>query len=70
MSKLDSNEVLKYARRRKTFSTQQVADHFGVSKQQAAAGIAILRIKEVLDRVEATGVSNGDDSSRWAYKGA
>lgn len=69
MSKLDSNEVLKYARRRKTFSTQQVADHFGVSKQQAAAGIAILRIKEVLERAEMAGVSNGDNSSRWTYTG-
>jgi hypothetical protein len=66
---LDSNEVLKFAQRRKKFSTKQVADHFQVGFQQAAAGIAILRIKEVLERGPAS-TSKSDRSSRWVYVGA
>jgi hypothetical protein len=68
-NKANSLEVLDWVKKRKTFSTQEVADHFGIRLMQAAANIAILRIKEVVESAPKPERSN-DKSSRWHYCGA
>jgi hypothetical protein len=66
--KADSLEVLDWIKKRGTFSTKQVADHFGIRLMQAAANIAILRIKEVVKPMPKPERSE-DHSSRWVYCG-
>ena len=56
------DDVLPWATKRKTFTTGQVSDQFGVSPGQAAALVAILRIKEAIEPH-----GNGPDgTSAWA----
>lgn len=67
MKKLDANEVAKYAKAKKKFSTLDVVKHFKVRKMQAAAGIAILRIKEVVNPGNPAKDSAG--VSQWVWVG-
>ncbi len=67
-NKADSLDVLEWVKKRGVFSTQQVADHFGIRLMQAAANIAILRIKEVVKSMPKPERSE-DQSSRWQYCG-
>jgi len=67
--RLDANRVLEFAKKHKKFSTEQLAKALGVRPQQAAAGIAICRIKEKLDHGQVPPSSNPDQSSRWLYTG-
>ncbi len=64
---LDSNKVLEFARKTRSFTTDGVARRFGVRRQQAAASIAILRIKEVVKPDDPAKDTNG--SSRWVWTG-
>lgn len=71
--KVKAPEVLEWVKKRGIFSTQQVADHFGIRLMQAAACIAILRIpsqfgKEVVRSMPKPERSE-DQSSRWQYCG-
>jgi hypothetical protein len=61
----NSDVVLTFAQKAKRFTTQGVAGRFKVPKQRAAACIAILRIKEV---VESDGKTR-DGDSKWVYCG-
>jgi hypothetical protein len=67
--RLDSSKVLEWAQRRKRFSTAQVAKTFAVRPNQASAAIAILRIKQVVERDESAGKQSNDKSSRWVFTG-
>lgn len=65
--KLDTNLVIQYVRRRKSFTTDEVAERFEATRGQAAATIAIMRIKTMVERAEPR-VRNG--SSHWRLKQA
>lgn len=65
--RLDSTKVLEWAKKKKSFTTAQVQDTFKVTKMQAAAGIAILRIKEVVEPASPPKTDTG--VSRWVYTG-
>ena len=61
-TKVTAKDVLPWATKRKTFTTQQVSEQFEVSPGQAAALVAILRIKEAIEPH-----GNGlDGTSAWA----
>jgi hypothetical protein len=47
--RLDSSKVAEFARRTRRFTTDRVATQFKVTRQKAAAAIAILRIKETVE---------------------
>ncbi len=64
---LDSSKVLEHVKKVKKVTTQTVADKFKVKFQQAAAAIAILRIKEVIKPDSPSKDSNG--ISRWIWCG-
>lgn len=65
--RLDSSKVAVFAKRVKTFTTDRVASQFKVGRQQAAAAIAILRIK---DQVQpAAGAKDPSGSSHWTWSG-
>lgn len=66
-TRLDSSKVAEFARKAKRFTTDSVATRFRVGKQQAAAAIAILRIKEVVQ--PDTPAKDPHGSSRWAWSG-
>lgn len=66
-SRLDTARVIEYVRRRRSFTTDEVAEKFKVRRGQAAAAIAIMRIKEVVERAEPRS-RNG--SSHWVFTGA
>jgi hypothetical protein len=61
--RLDSDKVLSFAKTKKRFSTDDVARKFSVGRQQAAAAIAILRLKSLLNK-DPQG-AGPDGSSRW-----
>lgn len=61
--RLDSDKVLEFAKTKDTFSTDDVARRFRVPRKQAAAAIAILRLKSLLDRGEPRTAKDG--SSAW-----
>jgi len=63
--RLDSRKVQAWAEKRKAavFTTAQVADKFKVTFRQAAAGVAILRLREVLDPAQPPKTKDG--ISRW-----
>jgi hypothetical protein len=61
--RLDSDKVLEFAKEKTNFSTDQVARKFKVPRQQAAAAIAILRLKSLLERGEPKTAADG--SSAW-----
>lgn len=65
--RLDSSKVLEWAKKKKTFTTSDVQTIFKVTKMQAAAGIAILRIKEVVEPASPAKTDTG--VSRWVYTG-
>jgi hypothetical protein len=65
--KLDSDLVGKYARKYKTFTTDEVANNFKVGRRQAAAAISILRIKDQV--AKATPDKTPDGISRWVWVG-
>lgn len=62
-SLITADEVEAFAAKRKTFSTGDVMEHFSVPKGNAAAAIAILRIKS---KLAADGKAQ-DNTSRWRY---
>jgi predicted HTH transcriptional regulator len=63
-NKADSMEVLEYIKVRGQASTEQVAKKFKIRPTQAAANLAILRIKGA---ITPQGKGNGQDkSSRWS----
>lgn len=64
-SSLDTKLVIKYVRRRKSFTTDDVARRFRVSRGQAAASVAIMRIKDVVERAHP---ARRRGSSHWAFK--
>lgn len=64
-AKVKAEQVAEYAKRRKRFSTGDVVEQFGVTPGSAAALVAILRIKEV---IEPDGKAN-DNTSRWRHVG-
>lgn len=68
MERLDSSRVLTYARKKKRFSTMDVANKFKVKKLQASAAIAILRIKEVIVRDDPS--KDADGVSLWVWTGS
>lgn len=55
-----------FAKKRKSFTTGQLAEHYSISKGSATALIAIMRLMGVLDSLPK---KPSDTSSRWAYKG-
>lgn len=60
-NKVSAVDVLPWARKKKRFTTKQLAEHTGVTFRQATALVAILRIKEAL-----TPDGKGKDgSSQW-----
>lgn len=65
--RLDSSKVAEYAKKSKIFTTDGVATHFRVGRQQAAAAIAILRIKETVHPGKPAKDPNG--TSRWTWVG-
>lgn len=67
MSRLDSKLVLKHIKKHKHFTTDQIAEYFKKTRLQAAAAIAILRIKEVVEPDDPA--KDADGSSRWVYIG-
>jgi hypothetical protein len=67
--RLDSSKVLEYVKKHKNFSTAEIAKVFRAKHLQAAAAIAILRIKEVVDHGPKASSSSSDQSSRWVYTG-
>jgi hypothetical protein len=61
---LDSDKVLEFfKKRRKVLSTQDIATRFKVRPQQAAAAVAILRIKSAVEPAEPSKTLEG--VSRW-----
>lgn len=66
-SRLDSSLVADFAKKSKTFTTDGVATKFKVGRQQAAAAIAILRIKETVEPGKPAKDEKG--SSRWTWVG-
>ena len=60
--RLDSAQVFKFIGK-SVRTTQEIADHFEVRGGQAAAAVAILRIKETV--VPATPAKDQNGSSRW-----
>jgi len=60
--RLDSTEVFKFIGR-STRTTKEIADHFKVRLGQAAAAVAILRIKETVAPAEPP--KSPDGYSRW-----
>jgi predicted HTH transcriptional regulator len=60
--KVKSEEVLKFIQARGTVSTDQVAKRFRILKTQAAANLAILRIKEAIQPMG----KNAEGVSTWA----
>lgn len=66
-TKLDSSKVLQFAQKEKRFTTADVVKRFRTSPGQAAAAIAILRIKEVLERDQPG--KDDDGHSRWVFTG-
>lgn len=66
MERLSSALVEQYACARRTFTTKEVARKFRVRNQQAAAAIAILRIKEVVEPADPPKVKG---SSSWCWVG-
>jgi len=65
--RLDTGLVIDYVKVRKTFTTDEVAMHFKASRGQAAATIAIMRIKEVV-KPAVPKTKNG--SSHWTFMGS
>ena len=63
---METDKVITFAKKRKQFSTQQVASHFKIRKRQAAACIAIMRIKGLVERGYPPETLSG--SSRWVYR--
>lgn len=59
--RLDSDRVLAFAKKKRAFSTDDVAREFKVGRPQAAAAIAILRLKSALKK---DGTAK-DGSSAW-----
>jgi len=65
--RLNADAVLVFLKKRKTVtSTDDIANHFKVGKQQAAASVAILRIKDVVE--PATPPKGPDGTSLWRLK--
>ncbi len=65
--RLDSNKVATYCKRRGTFTTDDVAKWFKVTRQHAAAPIAILRIKDWVRPADPHKTAEG--VSRWDWVG-
>jgi hypothetical protein len=64
--RLDTNQVITYVKNRKSFTTDEVATYFDVSRGQAAASIAIMRIKNVVERAVP---KTKRGSSHWTFSG-
>lgn len=62
MERLDSSEVFKFIGK-SIRTTQEIAAHFKVRPQQAAAAVAILRIKGTVEPARPAKDDGG--SSRW-----
>lgn len=67
MEKLNTQKVIEFAKKKGRFTTAQVASKFKATKMQAAACIAIMRIKEVVQRDTPGKTRSG--SSRWIFTG-
>ena len=67
MQTCNADILIQFARKKKIFSTQNVMDYFKIKKQNAAACIAICRIKGVLERGKKPANSDKDQSSRWIF---
>ena len=65
-NKANSLDVLEWIKKRKLVSTNEIAAHFGIRPMQAAANVAILRIKNAVEPAQIPERSN-DQSSRWSY---
>lgn len=63
--KINADDVGEWAKKKKRFSTTEVAEHFGVSTGSARALVAILRIQKV---TEPTGKAL-DGASTYKYIG-
>lgn len=62
--RLNHETVLKHFQSRKrVLTTMQIAEHFGVSKMQAAAAIAILVLRKLAKRADPPKTQDG--ISRW-----
>lgn len=68
MSKrLDTTKVIEYVKKKKRFTTMDIARQFKVSKMQGAAAVSIMRIKEIVEAD--TPAKTEDGVSRWVYTG-
>jgi len=67
INRVDSMEVLAFIEKRGVVSTDQVAAKFKIRPQQAAANLAILRIKDKIQPAQKPDGSK-DRSSRWQTK--
>lgn len=67
--KLDTTKVIAYLQKCKSkrFTTMSLANKFKVTKQQAAAGVAILRIKDIVE--PDVPAKTKDGVSRWVFTG-
>lgn len=63
--RLSSDKVATYCKRRKTFTTDDVATKFKVTRRHAAAPIAILRLKEWIQPADPPKTDEG--VSRWTW---
>ena len=66
--KADSMDVLAYIQKRGVVSTAEVAAKFKIRTTQAAANLAILRIKDAIEPA-AKPEKSKDKTSRWQVKG-
>ena len=67
-NRLESKKVAAlFKKRGSVLTTEQIANHFKVKIQKAAASIAILRIKEVVEPASPPKTDTG--VSRWVYTG-
>ena len=64
-NKANSLDVLEWIKKRRIVSTNEIAAHFDIRPMQAAANVAILRIKNAVEPAPIPERSN-DQSSRWS----
>ena len=66
MQSLNTELVIRYVKRRRSFTTDEVAARFKATRGQAAATIAIMRIKSLVVRAIPKTRSG---SSHWMFAG-
>lgn len=67
MRRLNTEKVIAFARKKKAFTTDEVARRFKGTRMQAAACIAIMKIKGIVERSNPSKTPQG--VSRWNFTG-